>query len=313
MSAEALTREPGHAYLLDIIRDARHRSAAAAPQVASWLHWLQAVKQLAPASLYAYEKRVTPLLRMFPDVPLEDFTEDHLIALLSRTKDGSKHPVTTAFVSLFRTWAYNRDLIPKDPTRLLNERRGGKRQTYKETFTDPEVDSLVRLPGEHGFRMMLMLYTGLRISELCNLQVKDVHIDTGPDGPVGQVVVLKGKGNKDREVPMPQKLVYMSPFVNDPDFVLHVGDALEVLGTLPDESVHCVVTSPPYWGLRDYGTGSWEGGDDGCDHQPPKQPERKFTNGRGEGAGRHAGSNGQVVDRGDGSYVISAASAVPAG
>ena len=30
------------------------------------------------------------------------------------------------------------------------------------------------------------------------------------------------------------------------------GDALEVLRTLPDESVHCVVTSPPYWGLRDY-------------------------------------------------------------
>jgi DNA modification methylase len=30
------------------------------------------------------------------------------------------------------------------------------------------------------------------------------------------------------------------------------GDALEVLRTLPDQSVHCVVTSPPYWGLRDY-------------------------------------------------------------
>jgi len=26
-----------------------------------------------------------------------------------------------------------------------------------------------------------------------------------------------------------------------------------MLKTLPDESVHCVVTSPPYWGLRDYG------------------------------------------------------------
>lgn len=32
------------------------------------------------------------------------------------------------------------------------------------------------------------------------------------------------------------------------------GDCREVLRTLPDESVHCVVTSPPYWGLRDYGT-----------------------------------------------------------
>jgi len=31
------------------------------------------------------------------------------------------------------------------------------------------------------------------------------------------------------------------------------GDALEKLKTLEDESVHCCVTSPPYWGLRDYG------------------------------------------------------------
>jgi len=36
-------------------------------------------------------------------------------------------------------------------------------------------------------------------------------------------------------------------------WALHAGDALSVLRTLPSESVHCVVTSPPYWGLRDYG------------------------------------------------------------
>jgi DNA modification methylase len=30
-------------------------------------------------------------------------------------------------------------------------------------------------------------------------------------------------------------------------------DVLEGLRGLPDESVHCCVTSPPYWGLRDYG------------------------------------------------------------
>lgn len=33
------------------------------------------------------------------------------------------------------------------------------------------------------------------------------------------------------------------------------GDALELLRAMPDASVHCCVTSPPYWGLRDYGTG----------------------------------------------------------
>lgn len=31
------------------------------------------------------------------------------------------------------------------------------------------------------------------------------------------------------------------------------GDCLEVLKTLPDESIDCCVTSPPYYGLRDYG------------------------------------------------------------
>ena len=34
--------------------------------------------------------------------------------------------------------------------------------------------------------------------------------------------------------------------------IIH-GDCLEVLPTLDAESVHCCVTSPPYWGLRDYG------------------------------------------------------------
>jgi DNA modification methylase len=44
------------------------------------------------------------------------------------------------------------------------------------------------------------------------------------------------------------------------------GHCLEVLKTLPNESVHCCVTSPPYWGLRDYGTAKWEGGSKDCNH-----------------------------------------------
>ena len=47
------------------------------------------------------------------------------------------------------------------------------------------------------------------------------------------------------------------------------GHVLNILPTLPDESVHCCVTSPPYWGLRDYGTAKWEGGNPECDHKGP--------------------------------------------
>ena len=55
-------------------------------------------------------------------------------------------------------------------------------------------------------------------------------------------------------------------YLQDSDFTLYNGDALEVLRTLPDESVHMCVTRPPFYGLRDYGTGTWEGGDAECDH-----------------------------------------------
>jgi len=40
---------------------------------------------------------------------------------------------------------------------------------------------------------------------------------------------------------------------------LYCGDALAVLKTLPAASIQCVVTSPPYWGLRDYGTSGQRG------------------------------------------------------
>jgi DNA modification methylase len=47
---------------------------------------------------------------------------------------------------------------------------------------------------------------------------------------------------------------------------LYHGHVVDVLKKLHAKSVHCCVTSSPYWGLRDYQTGSWEGGSPECDH-----------------------------------------------
>ncbi|HOB98450.1 MAG TPA: site-specific DNA-methyltransferase [Verrucomicrobiota bacterium] len=51
---------------------------------------------------------------------------------------------------------------------------------------------------------------------------------------------------KRTQIPSPDKL----PLIES---LLIEGDVRDVLPRLPDESVQCVVTSPPYWGLRDYG------------------------------------------------------------
>lgn len=45
----------------------------------------------------------------------------------------------------------------------------------------------------------------------------------------------------------------MRPFYRDDTVTLYAGRAVPVLRSLPDASADCVVTSPPYWGLRDYG------------------------------------------------------------
>ena len=44
-----------------------------------------------------------------------------------------------------------------------------------------------------------------------------------------------------------------TPYFAEHDIALHAGHALDVLPSLPTASVHCVLTSPPYYGLRDYG------------------------------------------------------------
>ena len=44
------------------------------------------------------------------------------------------------------------------------------------------------------------------------------------------------------------------------------GDCRETLKEL-DSKVRMCVTSPPYYGLRDYGTATWIGGDPNCDHR----------------------------------------------
>ncbi len=80
----------------------------------------------------------------------------------------------------------------------------------------------------------------------------------GVDRPASTTGAASRQRSAHRMVPAP---VYA-----DDRLALYAGDAIDVLSGLPDNHVDCVVTSPPYWGLRDYGTGRWVGGNRDCDH-----------------------------------------------
>src|SRR5208282_4007582 len=58
------------------------------------------------------------------------------------------------------------------------------------------------------------------------------------------------------------------PYFEENGITIYAGDVREILPALPAESVHCAVTSPPYWGLRNYGISPsvWDG-DPACEHR----------------------------------------------
>ncbi len=64
------------------------------------------------------------------------------------------------------------------------------------------------------------------------------------------------------------------PYYDDEVVQIYCGDCRD-MSAVPDASVQCVITSPPYWGLRDYGTATWEGGDPSCGHDPADTPQRR--------------------------------------
>jgi DNA modification methylase len=75
-----------------------------------------------------------------------------------------------------------------------------------------------------------------------------------------------------------------------PQVFIHVGHCIDVLRTFPEESVHCVVTSPPYWGLRSYNVPPvlWCG-DVTCAHQ---YEHTQVPGGNGSGQGNRRDRKG---------------------
>lgn len=65
----------------------------------------------------------------------------------------------------------------------------------------------------------------------------------------------------------------IAPYYQDDSVTLHHGDALDVAKELPDGAADCIVTSPPYFGLRDYG----EPGQYGLEDSPAEYVENMRT------------------------------------
>ena len=74
--------------------------------------------------------------------------------------------------------------------------------------------------------------------------------------------------------------------------ILH-GDVMDQLLTIPDKTIDCIITSPPYWHMRDYGTGTWSGSNDPkCKHEKIRYHTRELRKGITKVQAKNKGSFG---------------------
>ena len=73
------------------------------------------------------------------------------------------------------------------------------------------------------------------------------------------------------------------------------GNCIDKIKELEDNSIDCVVSSPPYFGLRDYGTAQWQGGDPNCDHETKRSRGDDIKEGDKQGTNKGSRPNSQRV------------------
>lgn len=114
----------------------------------------------------------------------------------------------------------------------------------------PEAGELIIVNGEEE-RVMQSSINGSRLALV--LKVKQKHVP--PPKKAKEVAPSPPKKERKKKEQKPKSSGGNSlvvDFVDDSKYRILCGDVREMLKTLPEESVHCVVTSPPYYGLRRY-------------------------------------------------------------
>lgn len=172
------------------------------------MHYLIVEKGLAENTIQSYRRDISAYL-IFIETKLQitdinHVTRVHIMQFLSCLKDEGKSARTIArhiaSIRSFHHFLILDKIVDHDPTVHI-ETPHPELKLPKVLNTD-EVDTLLNTPdltttlGLRDKAMLELMYaTGMRVSELVNLNINDVHLSLG-------FVRCLGKGNKERIIPI---------------------------------------------------------------------------------------------------------------
>ena len=170
-----------------------------------WLLNLK-VEGRSPRTLSWYKEQVHLYLARGGATTLQDLTGAELKRYISELQDMGRadNTVRGAFLSLRNmcNWAA-REGYPVDPgLQRIKTPRVAEKELW--TYTDAQVKAVLdgASDGWPALCVRILLGTGMRISELCDLRLEDFE----DDGDTAFLKVRRGKGAKFRRVPVSSKL-----------------------------------------------------------------------------------------------------------
>lgn len=168
---------------------------------------LEKVRRLSPATVRAYRTDLRDLASSVGDLPLAAIDLEHLREWLwQATQRGDERSTLarrTSSARAFFRWAHEEELVPVDPSlRLVAPKRG---RTLPHVATADALRAVLDrleqaarqgepVPLRDLAALELLYGAGIRVSELCGLDVDDLDLDRG-------TVRVLGKGSKERVVP----------------------------------------------------------------------------------------------------------------
>ena len=181
----------------DPLRDKTYQSTRLGRDVADFLAWLE-LGGASPRTLDQYERDLARGALMFPEKGLADLSDGDMLHIAKRFKPGERRVRVAAWRSFYR-WAKRTRRTTFNPTEALPDLRQRK-QPVIDVFSEAEVDALLALDVVEAAPLAVLLEAGLRKAEARTLMFRHCHPESG------QVIVLQGKGARDRIIPMSLRL-----------------------------------------------------------------------------------------------------------
>lgn len=176
-------------------------------EIQEFLAYLGSEKGLSPHTLQAYQSDLKAFSQFLHHPALETIQEssftDYFQAMHQRGLASSSLCRALVVIKTFFRFLFREQMLPHNPAFFLESPKIWN--LIPEVLSFEETQSLLEAPDSHtwmGARDQAFLYvmyaSGLRVSEVCGLDIQDVGEDS---------IRVRGKGNKERIIPIAEEAI----------------------------------------------------------------------------------------------------------